>query len=172
MSPPTTPTAMSSTERALLASELGNAKPLLTLRTATRIDTGRWLRRSAVWLCVTDQKLVVLAVSRRTYCESIDLQDCAASHYNHTTGQLVIEPSSRLRFAHLALPPNDALRVIGLIAQAYIGKSSINTCHPLKKGSPHKDIFTYVATRLTPAMPLYVKHSRSQECVPETNREA
>ena len=101
----------------LLKQELGNTPPRLTLRTRTRIDTGKWLGRSPIWLCVTDEQIVLVAVSKRRYFESIRLSECAGSRYCHTTGRLVIEPADRLRFAYLAMSPGEALRVIELIEQ-------------------------------------------------------
>jgi hypothetical protein len=103
---------MNATEQQLLDDALGDDALMLILRTKTRIDSGRWVRRSRIWLCLTDQHLIVLAGSRRQYCQKLAMADAAATWYCHVTGELVIEPGDALRFNRLALLPADALRVI------------------------------------------------------------
>ena len=58
---------MNPLEQQLLQSETGAAEPRLRVRTGTRVDTGRWWRRSPVWLCATDHELIMLAVARRRF---------------------------------------------------------------------------------------------------------
>jgi len=106
---------MTAIERELLRSEIGEQSPRLTLRTGTRIDTGRWWRSTPVWLCITDDQLVLLAGSKRRYSERIDLADCRESRYCPLTGQLVIEPIERPRFGRLRLSPSRALQALRLI---------------------------------------------------------
>jgi len=102
-------------EHQLLLQETGSAEPRLCLRSETRIDTGRWWRGSPVWLCVTDDELVSLAVTRRRHFARIPLADCQASHYNHATGELVIKPGESLPLNNFKLSPSDALRILELL---------------------------------------------------------
>lgn len=106
---------MNALEQQLLRETAGNAAPRLTLRTRTRIDTGRWGRRSPLWLCVMPDELILLAVGRRRYLERRTLDDCRDSHYNAATGTLVISPADGLRFPCLEMPASDALAVLELI---------------------------------------------------------
>jgi len=107
---------MTAPETAQLQAALGDAKPRLVLRSRSRIDTGRWMGRSRLWVCVTDQKLIVFAAARRRYCEQLPLTDAQESWYCHTTGELVIESPRPLTHPRLSLGPNDALRVLACIA--------------------------------------------------------
>jgi hypothetical protein len=103
---------LNSRERAVLNAETGDADVLLAVRSRTRIDTGRWLWRTPLWLCVTDHDVVVLAAARRRYVQRVPITDCQGSHYCHTTGELVIEAGDDLRFRRLAMSPVDGLRVL------------------------------------------------------------
>lgn len=104
--------SMTEAIKQLLLAQSGGREPRLVVRTGTRVDTGRWLRRSALWLCLTDDRLMMLAASRRAYCQSMPLTDAADSWYCHTTGQLVIEPNDSLRFNRLDMTPAQALSVL------------------------------------------------------------
>lgn len=104
--------ALSVQENALLDESLTRDSPRLLLRTKTRIDTGRWLRRSALWLCVTDAQMLLFAVSKRRYVQQLPLAECKATQYCHTSGALLLQPSDHWRFNTIALPPTDALKVI------------------------------------------------------------
>ena len=103
---------MTTAERQQLALLIGQATPALMIRSGTRIDTGRWWRPTRLWLCLTDDRLVLLAASRRAYGQSVPLTDCKDSQYNHLTGQLVIKPTEQLRFPHVSLDPTEALAVL------------------------------------------------------------
>jgi hypothetical protein len=87
----------------------------LTVRTGTTVDTGRWFRRSPLWLCLMPERLVLLAVGRRHYAESFPLADCSTSHYHAASGCLVIAPAEGLRFPHLRIPASEAIRILQLI---------------------------------------------------------
>ncbi len=91
---------------------MGAAEPRLKVRSKTRIDTGRWWRSSPLWLCVTDDELVLFAASRRKYLQRLPITDCRDSHYCHITGELVIEAAVEMRFSRFVMPPTDALRVL------------------------------------------------------------
>jgi len=125
---------MSERERALLDEELGNQKPLLTLRTGTRVDTGRWWWRTRLWLCLTEQDILLLAASNRRYIQRLPLSDCKASDYCHTTGVLKLEPHETWRFTTVALPPADAVQVLHQIENA---KAKTNQPEPTVT-EPHR----------------------------------
>lgn len=107
--------AMNPQERALLLAETNDREPQLSLATDTRVDTGRWLGRSRLWLNIVDDQFVLIAASKRVYCQSIAIAACQESWYCHTTGQLVLEPAEGLRFNQLKMPPTDALGVLDRI---------------------------------------------------------
>lgn len=109
---------MNPLEQQLLQSETGAAEPRLCVRTGTRVDTGRWWRRSPVWLCATEGELIMLAVARRRFFARIPLRDAHASRYHHATGELVIEPGEELPLNRFKLPPEDALPILDLIHSA------------------------------------------------------
>ena len=106
---------MNKKEQELLRMEAGDAEPRLCLRSDTRIDAGRWFRRSPLWLCVMADELVLLAVARRRFSARVPIADCPSTHYNHATGELVIEPAESLKFNRIAMTPGDALRVLNLM---------------------------------------------------------
>jgi hypothetical protein len=106
---------MTELESALLTELTGGAEPKLLLRTRTRIDCGRWWRRTPVWLCITASELILFAVARRRYTERVPLADCAASHYAPTTGELVIDPTESLRIKRLSLTPRKALDALDFL---------------------------------------------------------
>jgi len=103
---------MTQLERQLLRHATDGVEPRICIRTATRVDTGRWWRPTPVWLCVMADELVLLSVSRRRYLERVALDECRATRYCHATGQLVIEPTESLTFPHLAMSPKQALAVL------------------------------------------------------------
>lgn len=118
MSATTVPPNLPKLEAQLLRDEAGGSEPRLTLRTQTRVDTGRWLKRSRLWLCVIDDDVVLLAASKRRYFEKITLADCRDSYYSHPTGQLVLEPLEAARYKQIQMSPTDALRFLELIQQS------------------------------------------------------
>ena len=68
---------MNQKERQLLREEIGDAKPDFCLRSKARIDTGRWWRRSPLWLCVASGQLIMLSVGRRQYSARLPISSCA-----------------------------------------------------------------------------------------------
>lgn len=106
---------MNSLEKKLLLAETGGAEPRLCIRSGTTVDTGRWWRRSPVWLCATDDELLMLAVARRRFSARIALRDARASRYHHASGELVIEPGEALPLQRFKLPLDEALRILNLI---------------------------------------------------------
>jgi len=106
---------MNQLEQQLLRDNVGDAEPRLRLLTNTRIDTGRWWRKTRLWLCVMEDELVLLSVSRRRYFERRPLAESKQTHYNHSTGELVIEPAETLQYNNCNLTPRDALRVLNFL---------------------------------------------------------
>ncbi len=106
---------MNQLEHLLLRDKVGAAEPKLRLRTKTRVDTGRWWRKTRLWLCVMEDELVLLSVSRRRYFERLPLSESKKTHYNHSTGELVIEPAESLQYNCCDLSPRDALRVLNFL---------------------------------------------------------
>ena len=106
---------MTPTESALLKELTGGAEPKLLLRTRTRIDCGRWWRSTPVWLCITGSELILFAVAHRRYSERVPLAGCHASHYAHTTGELVIDPTESLRIKRLSMTPREALSALDFL---------------------------------------------------------
>lgn len=106
---------MNGLESALLKELTGGAEPKLLLRTRTRIDAGRWWRSNPIWLGITADELILFAVARRRYTERVPLADCQASHYAHSTGELVIDPTESLRIKRLSLTPREALNALDFL---------------------------------------------------------
>jgi len=107
-------------EKALLAEVSGNREPELCLRTKTRIDAGYWWRRAPIWLCVSQDELILLAVGKRRYVQRVALSECSGSLYCHATGELVLAPVKGLETNRLAVSPAEALRVLSRIVEGYI----------------------------------------------------
>lgn len=106
---------MNNLEQQLLRENVGDDEPRLQLRTQSKIDTGCWWRKSPLWLCVMADELVLLSVGRRRYFERLPLSDSQQTHYNHSTGELVIEPAESLQYNRCALTPRDALSVLNFL---------------------------------------------------------
>lgn len=103
---------MNQLETQLMRDSVGSDEPRLQLRTKTRIDTGRWWRKTPLWLCVMEDELLLLSVSRRRYIERLPLSESNDTHYNNSTGELVIEPAESLQYNRCSISPRDALRVL------------------------------------------------------------
>ena len=130
MSAATAPYTMNPAEQAALEEQIGGASPRLLLRTRTRVDTGRWLIRSRLWLCVTAGDLVLLAVAKRRYVEKIALSDCRKARYCHASGRLVLEDLEGVRFNHIDMTPTDALNVLSLLTQGEEESTELNSNEP------------------------------------------
>jgi len=109
---------LSAKENAALCEAIGGAAPALLLRSDTRVDTGRWLGKSAVWVCLTDSAIVLVAASKRRYVQRMSLSECEQTEYCHTSGALHLHPSDQWRFNTIALPPVDGLKVLEHIKSA------------------------------------------------------
>jgi hypothetical protein len=104
-------------EHAVLMDQTSGAESRLSVRSQTRVDAGRWWRRTRLWVCVTDHDVVVLAVARRRYVQRVSIAACQGSHYCNTTGELVIEGDEDLQFSRLAMSPAEGLSVLRALAQ-------------------------------------------------------
>lgn len=113
-------------EKALLQEVTGGVEPRLCLRTKTSVDAGRWWRRTPVWLCVTQDKLIVLAVASRRYLQHVPLSECCGSLYCNPTGELIIAPAKGLETSRLAMSPADALRALRAIVREQRSESGID----------------------------------------------
>jgi len=60
--------------------------------TATRLDTGSWLRRTAVHAAVIGDRLVAVAPGDRPVIRHWPLAAVAKAVYNHVTGELAFPP--------------------------------------------------------------------------------
>ena len=106
---------MNHKERQLLQDEVGSAEPRLVVLSKAKIDTGLWWRRTPVWLCVVGDQLVMVSVARRRYIERVAIADCPSTHYNHASGELVIEPGGDLRVSRFPMSPGNAIRLLEII---------------------------------------------------------
>ena len=106
---------MNRRERKLLKMAIGEVEPQLTIRSDTRIDTGRWWWSSPIWVCVTNEEIILMAAARRQFLQKIPLSECRSSQYCHSTGELVFETGHHLPFKRCAMSPVNALRVLKMI---------------------------------------------------------
>jgi hypothetical protein len=102
-------------EKTLLNEVTGGVEPLLCLRTGTSVDAGLWVKKVPLWLCITEDRLILFAVGRRRYMQSADLAECMASSYCHATGEFVIGPVEGLEFGRVKISPAEALKVSALL---------------------------------------------------------
>lgn len=109
---------MTELEKRLLATDGGISPEALRLciQSRQRVDTGRWWRRSPLWVCATGSHLILLAVSRRKYIEQVPLADCRDSRYNAESGGLILAPVETVLFSRIRMRPSDALAVLRLVA--------------------------------------------------------
>ena len=113
---------LSPSEAEVLEDVLQGASAELLFRSMTRVDTGRWLRKSPVWLCITPDEVLLIAASKRRYVQRMPLKDCRASEYCHTSGALLLAPSDAWRFNTVQLAPDKALNVLKHIQREPVSK--------------------------------------------------
>lgn len=106
---------MNSIEKELLATEVGEQSPRLSIRSRTPVDTGRWWLNSRLWLHVFDNELVVMAAKRRRYIRRVHLDACSESHYCHNSGALFLAPTEDIEFNQIAMPASDAIKVLRIL---------------------------------------------------------
>lgn len=109
---------MKELEQVLLNEMTGGAEPGLCIRTGTSVDAGLWWRKVPLWLCVCGDRLILLAVARRRYVQTVKLSECVDSEYCHATGELVIQPAEGLEYNRVAMKPADALKVLSVLKAA------------------------------------------------------
>jgi hypothetical protein len=102
---------MSEAERACFGMLRENAAVSVLVRTQMRVDTGGWLRNSAMWLCLTDSELVLFAANRRRFLQRLPLIECAGTSYCHVSGALHLQPSDRWHFSTIAMPPVEGIKI-------------------------------------------------------------
>lgn len=73
---------------------------------------GRWFVKGRVWICVTDNDLIVCAAGRKPFIEKVSLHDVADSFYNAITGELVFQPADVFSLKKVGIAPHDAHTVI------------------------------------------------------------
>ena len=98
-------------EKAVAESEMGKREPNFIFRSSTRVDTGRWWRRSPLCLLIYEDELVVLAASRRRYICRLSPEDYEQSYYSNRSGELILLPAENCQFKHIRMNPSDALQV-------------------------------------------------------------
>ena len=88
------------------------------LETATRLDTGSWLRRSAVHAAVIGDRLVAVAPGPRPVVRHWPLAAVGNAVYNHVTGELVLPPGRDRR------EPAFPLALDPLVARSLLASAS------------------------------------------------
>lgn len=89
------PTTLPADVRNVLAARFPAAAGLPVrwqVETATRLDTGAWLRRGHVHAAVIGDRLVAVAPGPRPVVRHWPLAAVGKAVYNHVTGQLVLPP--------------------------------------------------------------------------------
>jgi hypothetical protein len=89
--------------------------PLPAVRTASRADTGGWLRRHRLWALLPPGELLLLAPGRRPVVLRIAMRKLIDSVYNHVTGELVLAPADGLAVKALRLRPVEAYQILARI---------------------------------------------------------
>ncbi len=108
-------TMMNEAERGLLG-ELTERNQLLVFRSRSRVDTGAWFRKGAVWVCALRAEVVLFAAGRNSFVQKRHFSFLKESMYNHVTGEVVFAPARGLAVGAVRLPPMDGYQ---LLAQIY-----------------------------------------------------
>ena len=107
---------MDAKEQELLQTEFGeDLEPRISLRSQTKVDTGGWLGDRPIWVSVTEDEIFLCAAGKRPFLERVNLQDCTDSHYNPSTGEVVIAPTEALMCNQLAFHPGEAMELLAAI---------------------------------------------------------
>lgn len=87
------PTTLPADLRDLLAVHgLGGLPVRFAAPSATRIDTGGWLRGGQVWAAVVGDRFVLAAAGRRPSLIQLPVGTLSRGVYNHVTGELGFPP--------------------------------------------------------------------------------
>jgi hypothetical protein len=106
-------------ERRLLEEACAGKPFFLLLRSATRVDTGHWFRRSPVWVAALADRLVLVAWGKTAWVDAVPYRHLKQSLYNHVTGEVVLAPAPGLRLDRFRVAPLDGVQVL---AQIYAHK--------------------------------------------------
>ena len=116
-------TALAGTEAATLPPEicqllaghgLNAAKARFAAASATRVDTGGWLRGAPLFLAVVGDRFVLAAAGPRPLVRTLPLSAISRAVYNHVTGELAFPPVK-------SGPPVPAVRIDPLLARSLVG---------------------------------------------------
>lgn len=99
-------------ERTILHEIAGETRPLVCVESRTRVDTGSWLIKRRVWICVFEDSLVLIAASRRRFVERYKLSDIADSHYSPMTGEFIIYPAEGIEHNAFRVSAREALEIL------------------------------------------------------------
>lgn len=91
------------------------------VKTQTKVDVGRWMRKSRVWAIGLSDHLALVARGRNGLAERIPYEQLRESVYNHVTGTLVLAPHELPAVKTLKLNPVDAHQ---LLAQIYFEENN------------------------------------------------
>lgn len=111
----------------LAAHGLGDAAVRFAAPSATRLDTGRWLRGGQVWAAVVGDALVLAAPGPRPKLIRLPLNALSRAVYNHVTGELGFPPVR----SGSSIPP---IRLDPLLARALVALA--HTSAPTSPGNP------------------------------------
>jgi len=115
-------TAMAGTEatlppdvRELLAGQGLDAADLrFAAASATKVDTGGWLRAAPLFAAVVGERFVLAAAGPRPLVRILPLSALSRAVYNHVTGELAFSPVK-------SGPPVPAVRIDPLLARSLFG---------------------------------------------------
>jgi hypothetical protein len=111
--------ALREPHRALLA---GNGVKVESLRfliqTGASIDVGQWTGGRSVWLACEDQRILLFAVGKAPYFETIPFAEARDTRYNHIKGEIALGPcESRVR--NLEMSPDMGCRFLDVLGIEY-----------------------------------------------------
>jgi hypothetical protein len=109
---------LTSAEGRLYRELCGSDRVVLLLLTESMAEVGLWMWKRRVWLCVTDQALVLFAEGRKPIAQRTPYAHIGESLFNHVTGELVLAPDRKYRLGRVKLQPKDGYQVL---AQIYHG---------------------------------------------------
>ena len=122
------PTALPAAVCKLLAAHgLGAASVQFAAPSATRIDTGGWLRGGQVWAAVVGKSFVLAAAGPRPSLIQLPRAALSRAVYNHVTGELGFPPVP----SGPDIPP---VRLDPLLARALVALASPSA--PISPGTP------------------------------------
>ena len=111
---------LSAAMRALLeARGLAAAPVRFAAASATRVDTGGWLKGEPLWVAVVGDRLVLAAAGTKPYLLDLPISALAQAVYNHVTGAVVFRPGPGQR----DIPP---LRLDPLVARTLLALVTVS----------------------------------------------